>query len=274
MFALPHNRPAVMGILNVTPDSFSDGGKHYGLHVAIDAARRMIDEGADLIDVGGESTRPGAEPVEAEEEVRRVLPVVEALAASHIAVSVDTTKPEVARLALGAGAQIINDVSGLRDPRMRSICLNHRCVVCLMHMLGEPRTMQASPRYPRGVVAEVRESLFEAAERVRMDGIDRDHIWVDPGIGFGKTTDHNLSLLRSLGEIVSLGYPVLVGVSRKAFIGRLLRTHEDPLPPDQRLEGTLAVQVLAQSWGAKIIRAHDVQAARRAVDVTAAILGM
>jgi dihydropteroate synthase len=261
-----------MGILNVTPDSFSDGGRHLDGRTAVEAAVQMVADGADIVDVGGESTRPGAEPVSESVELERVVPVVQALADRGIRVSVDTMKPAVARAALRAGASIVNDVNALRAPGMAELCAEAGCTVCLMHMQGEPRTMQANPVYG-DVVEEVRSFLAERAEAVQRAGVSPERIWIDPGIGFGKTTEHNLLLLRNLDRIAGLGYPVLVGVSRKAFIGRLLRSHDDPLPVDERLEGTLAAQVLAQANGAAVIRAHDVRESSRALRIAAAIAG-
>jgi dihydropteroate synthase len=270
MFLLPDDRPALMGILNVTPDSFFDGGRHFEKSAAVERALEMIEEGADLIDVGGESTRPGAEEVEPDEEVRRVLPVIEALVDQGIEVSIDTMKPEVAIQALYAGASVLNDVGGLRDPAMLEIAAAADCSICIMHMQGDPRTMQERPQY-EDVVAEVRSYLLDAARRAERRGIERDRIWIDPGIGFGKTVSHNVQLLRHLDQMVQTEYPVLIGVSRKSFIGRLLG-REETLPLEDRLEGTLAAQTLAQAAGARIIRTHDVLAARRAIDLAAAIL--
>jgi dihydropteroate synthase len=259
-----------MGILNVTPDSFSDGGQHFGFQTAVDAARQMVDDGAHVIDVGGESTRPGADPVSEDEETRRVVPVVEALAAAGITVSVDTMKASVARRALGAGAAIVNDVTALSDPEMAQVCADAGCTVCLMHMQGTPRTMQANPHY-EDVVEEVRSFLVERAAFAQGHGIAADKIWIDPGIGFGKTVDHNLELLRNIPRLADTGYPVLIGVSRKSFIGRILGGAV-PLPVEDRLEGTLAVQGYAQLQGAKIIRAHDVKAAGRTVRMIQALV--
>lgn len=270
-FRLPHNRPALMGVLNVTPDSFSDGGLFTDPRAAIDHAYQMVDQGADLIDVGGESTRPGAEPVDADQELRRVAPVIERLAADGLAVSIDTSKASVALRALELGAKVVNDVTALADPEMAEVCASHGCFVCLMHMQGTPRTMQHDPRYD-DVVMEVRSALLDWAAWAQSKGIAAERIWIDPGIGFGKSVEHNLSLLRRLDLLVSTGYPVLVGVSRKTFIGRLLGTTGDPLPTSDRLEGTLAAQVLAQAAGVRIIRAHDVLSARRAIDLAAAVL--
>lgn len=271
-FVPPPDRPALMGILNVTPDSFSDGGRYFGLSDAVEAGLRLRDEGADLVDVGGESTRPGAEPVTADEELRRVLPVVERLAARGVPISIDTSKAQVAKAAIEAGAVMVNDVTAGRDEKMAPLCGSiPDLAVCLMHMLGEPRTMQADPRYG-DVVTEVRDFLVARAGVFEEFGMAPSRVWIDPGIGFGKTVTHNLDLLARLGVLVATGYPVAVGVSRKSFLGRLLAIDGEPAPVEDRLEGTLAAQVLAQASGARLIRAHDVRAARRAIDVAAAIL--
>ena len=259
-----------MGILNVTPDSFSDGGVHFEAVLAIEAAFRMMDEGADLIDVGGESTRPGSEGVSADEELKRVIPVIEILAVRGVPISVDTAKAEVAREALNAGAVVVNDVTAFADPEMAGVCASAGCSVCLMHMKGTPRTMQADPRY-EDVVEEVRGFLLGKARCAEEAGIPKEHIWIDPGIGFGKTVEHNLTLLKRLDRLVDTGYPVLIGTSRKSFIGKVLGEKDNPLPADQRLEGTLATQIWAQMKGAKVIRAHDVKQSRRAMDIFAAI---
>lgn len=264
LFKLPEGRPALMGILNVTPDSFSDGGQHFSADAAIARGLAMMEEGADLIDVGGESTRPGAQPVSFEEELRRTIPVVSSLAKKGIPVSIDTMKPCVALEALGAGAFMINDVSGLRDPSMLELVRKEQPTVCIMHMKGEPRTMQVEPSYA-DVVSEVRSYLLGRAAEL---DLPKEKIWLDPGIGFGKTVDHNLSLIRNLDYLVDAGYPVLIGVSRKGFIGKILGADS----PDDRLEGTLAAQVFAQIKGARIIRAHDVKAASRALSMTAALM--
>lgn len=265
-------KPLLMGVLNVTPDSFSDGGLHFSHPIAIESGLRMAKEGADWIDVGGESTRPGSEAVSIDEELRRILPVVEALAGGGLLISCDTRKPEVAERALKAGARMINDISGLRDAAMIDVCGEADCQVVIMHMLGEPQTMQQSPVYG-DVVKEVRDYLLAQAEEAESRGVEKKKIWIDPGIGFGKTVDHNLSLLRHLPELVATGYPVVIGASRKSFIGRLLGLPNEPFTADQRLEGTLAAHVLAQAFGASMIRAHDVRAAHRAIEMTAAILG-
>jgi dihydropteroate synthase len=256
-----------MGILNVTPDSFSDGGLHFESKSAIRAGLQMIADGADLVDVGGESTRPNAEPVSIEEEIRRTIPVVEGLAAAGVWVSIDTMKPEVAAAALDAGAFLINDVSGFRNPTMMQIALERRASVCIMHMQGEPQTMQRNPTY-ENVVEEVATYLSSVA--ARFSDLPRQTVWIDPGIGFGKTVEHNLILLNRLDRIVSLGHPVLVGISRKSFIGKVL-DRGNPLAVEDRIEGSIAGQVFAQMRGARIIRAHDVRAASLAIRMTAAI---
>lgn len=259
-----------MGILNVTPDSFSDGGLYSSTSEAVDAGLRMVDEGADLIDVGGESTRPGAEPVPLEEELRRTIAVVEGLTSRGVVVSIDTSKPEVALQALLAGASVVNDITGLSSPEMVSVCAAGQCIVCVMHMQGEPRTMQENPIY-EDVTSEVRDSLSQRAADLAVLGIESGRIWLDPGIGFGKTADHNIKLIANLDEIVAFGYPVLVGVSRKGFIGRISGLGA-VLPVEERLPGTIAAQAMAQQRGARIIRAHDVNESRQAIEITAAIM--
>jgi len=219
-FALPAHRVAIMGILNVTPDSFSDGGRFLDPEAAIEHGRRLWLEGADIIDVGGESTRPGAVEVDASEECRRVVPVVAALAGQGIPISIDTRKALVAEEALRVGAVVVNDVSALRDPAMSGVCADAGGTVCLMHMRGDPATMQQGVHYD-DVVGEVREFLLRAADRAVAAGITPDRIWVDPGFGFGKLVEHNVALLERLSELVALGFPVLVGLSRKSFLGRL-----------------------------------------------------
>lgn len=270
-FRFPNDRPALMGILNVTPDSFSDGGRYFSFEDAVRSAMRMVEEGADVIDVGGESTRPGAEPVTAEEEARRVIPVIQALIGQGISVSIDTMKPTIAGQALDAGAFLVNDVSGFRDPAMFALVVERKCSVCVMHMQGEPRTMQTNPQYD-DVVADVRSYLVERGEALVREGLERDQVWIDPGIGFGKTSAHNIRLLNELNAFAETGFPVLIGVSRKSFIGKILGSETKPLPVGDRLEGTLAAQIVAQLRGAKVIRAHDVSASRRAIDMTAAIV--
>ena len=250
-------RPLVMGILNVTPDSFSDGGHFSDPAEAIARGMQMADEGADLIDVGGESTRPGASAVPAEEEARRVVPVIRQLAARiPVPVSVDTSKPLVAARALDAGAGLINDVTALRDPDMARVASAKRAAVILMHMPGTPRTMQRRPRY-RNVVDDVARFLRDAAARAEAAGIAHSRILLDPGLGFGKTVRHNLALLGCLETLVALGWPVAIGPSRKSFIGVTLTR-----PVAERLPGTLACVARAYAAGAHMVRVHDVKAAR------------
>jgi dihydropteroate synthase len=248
-------RTLVMGILNVTPDSFSDGGRFFDLPRALEHARAMVRDGADIIDVGGESTRPGARPVPAAEERRRVLPVVERLAAEGITVSVDTSKAAVAAPAFRAGAAILNDVRALRgDPRLAREAARAGAAVILMHMKGSPRTMQKNPRYG-DVVAEILRFLRRALKNALSAGIERDKILVDPGIGFGKRPEHNVEILRRLEELRSLGRPLVVGTSRKSFIGHYLGR-----PPDERLHGTAATVSVSILRGADVVRVHDVRA--------------
>ncbi|MBI2618503.1 MAG: dihydropteroate synthase [Ignavibacteriales bacterium] len=250
-------RSYVMGILNVTPDSFSDGGVYAKPEHAIERALAMADEGADFVDVGGESTRPGSMPVPPEMELERVIPVIRGIVRERsVPVSIDTTKSVVADEALKAGATMVNDISGLTlDPGMMETVARHRSSVIIMHMKGTPKTMQADPSY-RDVVGEVRSFLKRQAEAAVKAGISQ--VIVDPGIGFGKTLDHNLALLRNLGQLRTLGYPVLVGPSRKSFIGAVL-----DLPVDQRLEGTAAAVAACVLRGASIVRVHDVKEMKR-----------
>ena len=257
-----------MGVLNVTPDSFSDGGDFLEPAAAVTHAELLAAEGADVIDVGGESTRPGAAPVGEEEELRRVLPVFEALRDRRLApLSIDTGKAGVAHAALAAGATFVNDVSALRaDPGMARVVADAGADVCLVHMRGEPRTMQENPTYEE-VVTEVREFLEERLAFAVAAGIPEEKVWLDPGIGFGKTLEHNLELLRRLDEIVSIGRPVVVGVSRKRFIGRLTGKAER-----DRLAGSLAAAVLAFERGATMFRVHDVGPTRDALAVAGATL--
>jgi dihydropteroate synthase len=259
----------IMGIVNVTPDSFSDGGEWFEREAAIAHARRLVEEGAVILDVGGESTRPFADPVAAQEELRRVVPVVEALAEDGTAeISVDTMKLDVARAAVDAGATYVNDVTAFRHaPAMAQLVAERGCHCCLMHMLGEPRTMQIDPRYD-DVVSEVKAFLEERASFAVAEGVAEDRVVVDPGIGFGKTVDHNLELLDRLGEIVALGFPVLLGTSRKAFLGRLAGRED----PHDRVAATVATNVIGLERGATVFRVHDVAATADALAVTAATL--
>lgn len=262
-------RPLVMGVLNVTPDSFSDGGKYFRAQDAIERARQMVADGADLIDLGGESTRPGSEPVDADEEKRRVIPVLEAIAGKiGVPISIDTYKAETAAAALSAGAEIVNDISGGRmDPDMLSLVASRGVPIILGHIRGTPKDMQDDPVYV-DVVQEVADELEGIAVRAEEAGISRENVLVDPGIGFGKKMEHNLSLLRHLGQIVERGRPVVVGVSRKKFIGVLL----DNAPPDDRIEGTAAAAALCVAAGAAVIRVHDVRQMARVVKVASAIV--
>jgi len=258
----------LMGVVNVTPDSFSDGGLYLDPERAIAHGRKLAEDGADILDVGGESTRPGAEEVGAEEELARVVPVIEGLRGVGARISVDTSKAAVASAALDAGAEIVNDVTALRgDPEMAALCAERGCGVVLMHMLGSPRTMQDDPRYD-DVVAEVKAFLAERLDAAIAAGIPEEGVWLDPGIGFGKTGAHNMELLRRLGELRDLGRPLVVGTSRKSFIGKV-----DGSPADQRLGGTIASSVLAAVEGAEVLRVHDVAEVRQALTLTAAILG-
>jgi dihydropteroate synthase len=262
-------RTLVMGIVNVTPDSFSDGGMFLGTDDAVRHGARLVDEGADVLDVGGESTRPGADPVDLEEELRRVIPVIEGLtkARPEVPVSVDTRKPEVARAALEAGARIVNDVTAGRDGAMLEAVADTDAGIVLMHMLGEPQTMQDDPRYD-DVAAEVNEFLRERIEAAVFAGIAEERVCVDPGIGFGKNVEHNLALLRSVSALRLLGAAVMVGASRKRFIGVLTGADD----PADRLEGSLAAAVLAASLGADVVRVHDVAPTVRALRVADAIV--
>jgi len=266
--SLRFNPPIVMGILNVTPDSFSDGGRFIGREAALRRVREMIAEGAQIIDVGGESTRPGAQAVSVEEELERVIPVIEAIRSeSAIPVSIDTSKPEVMRAAVDAGASLVNDVRALREPGALAAVAERGVPVCLMHMRGEPRTMQQAPRYD-DVVAEVLAFLEERVAACEAAGIPRERIILDPGFGFGKTLDHNLALFRALPRFAATGLPVLVGVSRKSMIGQVLE-----VPVAERLAGSLALASLAVWLGAAIVRSHDVRETVHAVRMAAAVRG-
>jgi dihydropteroate synthase len=256
-----------MGVLNVTPDSFYDGGRRLAPEQAIADGVKMAAAGADIIDVGGESTRPGARPVSEEEELKRVLPVIHGLRrAVSVPISIDTYKANVARAALDAGADIVNDISALRiDCAMAALVAKENVPVVLMHMQGTPQTMQTDPRYS-DLLREVKDFLWARVRFAEESGIAPEKIIVDPGIGFGKKIEHNLYLLNRLSELATLGYPLLVGASRKAFIGKIL-----DVTPDERMEGSLAAAVVAVLAGADIIRAHDVRETRRAMDVADAI---
>jgi dihydropteroate synthase len=265
------HRGQVMGILNVTPDSFSDGGEHRETAAAMEHARRMIAEGAAIIDIGGESTRPGAEAVPAADEMARTLPVVAALRGEWDGlISIDTTKAVVADAALAAGADIVNDVSGLlADPEMAAVCVKHRCGVVVMHMQGNPRTMQIAPSYS-DVVAEVGGFFAERLRTLVAAGVDPAALCFDPGIGFGKTLEHNIDLLRALGGLSVTGHPLLLGVSRKSFIGRLLDTAD----LDAREWPTVAITARAREHGVMLHRVHSVRPNVEALRMTEAILGV
>jgi dihydropteroate synthase len=248
-------RPSVMGVVNVTPDSFSDGGVHFDPDVAADAARRMIGEGAAIVDIGGESTRPGSDGVTLDEELRRIVPVLERLQ-GEVAVSIDTAKAEVARRALELGAEMVNDVTAFRsDPALAEVCAEHNAYVCLMHMQGEPRTMQLDPRY-EDVAAEVASFLEERMAFAVGQGVREERICLDPGIGFGKTVEHNVELLRRLDVLLALGRPVLIGFSRKSSLGKLAG---DPAATTGPLGASVAAAVAAYEHGATILRVHDVR---------------
>jgi dihydropteroate synthase len=258
-FRLPLDKPLVMGVVNVTPDSFSDGGRFLDPQAAVLHARQLAAEGADILDIGGESTRPGAEPVSVQQELERVLPVLEKL--TDYCVSVDTRRPEVMKPVLAAGASMINDVQALTEPYALEAVSATGCAVCLMHMKGLPATMQREPHYD-DVVAEVKSFLRGAVRKTRFAGIGADRIVVDPGFGFGKTAGHNLQLLRRLKEFADLEVPLLAGLSRKATIGKLTGR-----PVEERLAGSLTMALLALQGGAKILRVHDVKETRDLIAV-------
>jgi dihydropteroate synthase len=268
---LPLDIPRVMGVLNVTPDSFSDGGRYLrngrvDPSIAVAAAQQMIDDGAAIIDVGGESTRPGSSPVELQEELRRVIPIVERLCAMATIVSVDTSKAVVARAALEAGAHVINDVCALEDPDLLAVVAGSDAGVCLMHKRGEPRTMQDAPHYA-DVTAEVSDYLKARVEHCEAAGVARQRIAIDPGFGFGKSLEHNLTLLRRLDDLAAIGCPVLVGLSRKGMIGTITGR-----ALDGRVAGSVAAAVIAVQHGARIVRAHDVAATVDALKVATRIM--
>lgn len=259
------SRPVVMGVVNVTPDSFSDGGQFLERSQAVDHALKLIEEGAAILDIGGESTRPGAAEVSVDEELRRVVPVIEALAGRGAVISVDTSKPEVMKAAAAAGAGILNDVRGLQAPGALEAAARTDCALCLMHMQGEPRTMQANPSYG-DVVTEVKAFLLARAQSCRAAGIAPDRISIDPGFGFGKNLQHNAALLRGLDAFADTGYPLAVGLSRKSMLQKILGR-----PVGERLYGSLALAVMAALKGARIVRAHDVAATVDALKTVSAI---
>ncbi len=263
--------PQIMGVINVTPDSFSDGGQFAETSTAVAHGCRLAVEGAHILDVGGESTRPGAEPVGKEEELARVVPVVEGLAAQSLGVeiSIDTAKAAVAEAALDAGAGIVNDVTAFRSaPELAGLVADRGAGCCLMHMLGEPRTMQLAPRYG-DVVSEVKAFLEQRLAFAVSEGVREDRVWLDPGIGFGKSVEHNLELLRRLDELVALGRPIVVGTSRKSFLGKLAGGRSE----SERLPGTIASNVIAFERGASVFRVHDVAQVADALAVAAATVG-
>jgi len=264
-YVLPLARALVMGVVNITPDSFSDGGEFFGTELAVAHARTLVAEGADLIDIGGESTRPGALPVSVDEELNRVMPVLEALAPLGVPVSVDTSKPEIMRAALASGADMINDIAGFRTPGALEAAAPSDAALCIMHMQGEPRTMQAAPHYD-DVVTEVHAFLHARALAARELGVADDRIVIDPGFGFGKSFEHNLQLLHDLRKLAELGWPVLVGLSRKSMLGKITgrQSHE-------RVHASVAAALLAVVNGARIVRVHDVRATRDALAVLEAL---
>jgi len=266
-FTLSLARPLIMGVVNVTPDSFSDGGRFLDPASAIAHARRLAAEGADILDLGGESSRPGAAPVSEEEELGRVLPVLDAVQDLSRPVSIDTMKPGVMRAALEHGASMINDINALRAPGATEALAGSGAAVCLMHMQGEPRTMQQAPGY-QDVVAQVKTYLAERAAAAESAGIEHDRIVLDPGFGFGKTVAHNLRLLRELAILAALGYPVLAGLSRKSTLGAITGR-----PAGERMPASIAAALLAAQRGARILRVHDVAATRDALAVLAAVAG-
>lgn len=262
-------RPSVMGVVNVTPDSFSDGGVNLRAGDAVASARRMVEEGAAIVDVGGESTRPGSEPVPLEEELSRVLPVLETVA-GELPVSIDTAKAEVARRAVALGAELVNDVTALRgDPGMGEVVAESGAYLCLMHMLGEPRTMQVDPRYG-DVVDEVKAFLEERLAFAVGAGVVEERICLDPGIGFGKTVEHNFELIRRLDELTALGRPIVVGFSRKSSLGKILGDPEAKTGP---LSASIAAAVAAYERGATILRVHDVREHVEALTAARAVVG-
>jgi len=266
-FRLALDRPLVMGVVNVTPDSFYDGGRHASTAGAIAHARRLAEEGADLLDIGGESSRPGSEAVSLDEELARVLPVLDGLRELELPISVDTTKPAVMRAAIAHGAAMINDITALGAPGALEAVAASEAAACLMHMRGEPKTMQADPVYA-DVVAEVRDFLAARVAACVAAGIPRDRLTIDPGFGFGKTVEHNLTLLRDLGAIAALGVPVLAGWSRKSSLGRVTGR-----APEERLASSLAAALIAAQHGARIVRVHDVAATRDVLAVLDAVQG-
>jgi len=271
MSILNSNQPLIMGVLNVTPDSFSDGGLFSDLEAAVAQGKRMIDEGADIIDIGGESTRPGSERISVEEQIERVVHIIKAISETipeHVSISIDTTRSKVAEAALDAGATLVNDVSGGNDdPEIINLCADKHCPYIIMHMLGSPETMQNNPTYD-DVVTDIKEFLSARLEYCIKAGIDKNNLIIDPGIGFGKTQEHNLTLLMNLNAFVEMGYPVLLGTSRKRFMGSICTVNS----PDELIGATSATTALGVQAGVKIFRVHDVKPNRQAADVAWAIL--
>lgn len=266
-FTLDLTTPRVMGIVNVTPDSFSDGGKYITIERAVSHALALVDEGADILDIGGESTRPGAKPVSLQEELDRVLPVIEALAkVTRVPLSIDTYKPEVMRAAITAGADIVNDVRALQEEGALEVVANSRVGVCLMHMQGTPQTMQLNPNYVN-VVEEVGQFLLERLNAVTAMGVGHERILLDPGFGFGKTTAHNIALIQQFETFNALGQPLLVGLSRKSVLGKIAGGDEQ-----QRLHAGLAASVISTMKGARIVRVHDVRATVDALKIVSAVI--
>ena len=266
-YRLTLDRPLIMGVVNVTPDSFSDGGLYASFESAVAHARALIADGADMVDIGGESTRPGAQPVPLDEERRRILPVIEALADCGRPVSVDTRKPELMRAAIEAGASLVNDIDALESEEALQSVARTQAAVCLMHKQGDPQTMQHNPSY-ENVVREVHDYLAQRIEAALGAGISRERIVIDPGFGFGKMQEHNLALLRGLSALTDLGVPVLAGVSRKAMLGRITGRE-----PHQRVHASVAAALFAVDRGARIVRVHDVTETRDALAVWCALKG-
>lgn len=258
---MPLKRPLIMGVVNVTPDSFSDGGQFFSAQSAIDHAVHLIEAGADILDIGGESSRPGAIEVTLQEELQRVLPVLHGLRDVPVPISIDTYKPEVMQAALDAGASMINDIWALQQPNALAQVAQRDCGICLMHMQRNPQQMQQAPHY-ENVVAEVRDFLRARVEALETQGVSRSRIVIDPGFGFGKSLEHNLALLRDLAQLGTLNVPVLAGLSRKSMLGILTGR-----PPEQRLAGSIAAALVAVAHGARIVRVHDVAATKDALQV-------
>lgn len=265
-FQLDLSKPRVMGIVNVTPDSFSDGGKFNTTEKAIAHALQLVEEGADILDIGGESTRPDATPVPLDEELKRVIPVIEGLRDVGVPLSIDTYKPQVMQAAITAGADIVNDVCALREPQALEIVATSQAGVCLMHMQGRPQTMQADPQYD-DVVSEVRDFLKDRLDAAVQAGIDRSRIVLDPGFGFGKRTAHNLTLLNHLNDIQALGLPLLIGLSRKSVLGQVVGSSVD-----ERIHASIAASVVSVMKGANIVRVHDVKPTIDALKIVQAVM--